>query len=140
MAQQVRRSERLRQVPRPPRQGLQGLKGLKGSERLQLLETDFAVADPLDASDGEAEKRKRRQGAESQALIGPKRRRFLFQELASRAEEGPNFFTCEATASTLPRRFFCPSCLKLARYKCPQCCGAFCSLGCQKLHKEVLCR
>ncbi|CAE7933052.1 PPC6-7 [Symbiodinium sp. KB8] len=69
--------------------------------------------------------------------------RYEFEDIFQRVlaeEQAVNFFTCEVGASSLPKRPLCACCLRLGRYMCLRCKGSFCSLRCQRMHKEALCR
>ncbi|CAL1155681.1 unnamed protein product [Cladocopium goreaui] len=142
-----RRSERLRKTePQSKRLQHKVAQIKEKSERLALLELDFVLEKERqdDASESEEEPEKpRRRGERASSRQAKKRRsrRFTFRELAElvSAEGTPNFFSCEVGPSMWPKRLRC-HCLKWARYKCPRCLGPFCSLECQKAHKEVLCK
>ncbi|CAE7420260.1 unnamed protein product [Symbiodinium pilosum] len=124
----------------------------EGSD-VELFSSSFARGAGKRRSGGKADRRSSKTEVPMrQRILRRPNARYDFQDLVHRVlaeEPAVNFFSCEVGAPVLPKQPLCACCLRLGRYvivqleilyKCPRCKSSFCSVRCQRTHKEALCR
>ena len=62
----------------------------------------------------------------------------LLEEIEFQTEE-PNYFTAKAPKSIYPKRHFCGVCGYPSCYNCVVCGALYCSMECQRTHKDTRC-